>query len=106
MLSINSSKKVVDIHGLNAKVTLNNLSGYRTIKISRYKVTRSFFQKSDQYTLEPAVIKREKICDNCKVSAEVEKEASLLDIINSLQLSEQKAVFKYLARKLADSEEL
>ena len=36
------------------KVTANNHSGYRTIKISRYKVTRLFFQNWDQYTLEPA----------------------------------------------------
>ena len=54
MLSINSSKKVVDIHGLNAKVIVNNHSGYRTIKISEFTVTRLFFQKSDQYTFEPA----------------------------------------------------
>ena len=46
MLSINSSKKIVDIHGLNAKVTANNHSGYRTIKISEYKVTRLFFKES------------------------------------------------------------
>lgn len=61
----------------------------------------SFEEKDDQ----TVIIRREKICDHCKAEA-VEKEASLLDVINSLKLSEQKAVFKYLACKLADSEDL
>ena len=38
-------------------------------------------------------------CADCQV---VEKETSLLDIINSLKPTEQKAVFRYLAHKLAD----
>ena len=60
------------------------------------------FEEKDDHTV---IIRREKICDHCKIDA-VEKEASLLDVINSLKPSEQKAVFKYLAHKLADSEDL
>lgn len=60
------------------------------------------FEEKDDHTV---IIRREKICDHCKTDA-VEKEASLFDVINSLKPSEQKAVFKYLARKLSDSEEL
>lgn len=37
--------------------------------------------------------------------AVVEKELSLLEVINSLSSSEQRAAFKYLARQLARSEE-
>ena len=35
----------------------------------------------------------------------VEKETSLLDFINSLQPTEQLAVFRYLARKMAEDSE-
>ena len=41
-------------------------------------------------------------CAECKV---VEKETSLLDFINGLKTTEQKAVFRYLAYKLADEVE-
>ena len=51
------------------------------------------------------ILHREKICDKCAEANTVEKEASLLDVINSLNASEQKAVFHYLARKLTESED-
>lgn len=92
--------KIYKILGKRGRITIP--FEIRLRKGFAYNDVVSFEEKDDN----TVVIKREKICDNCKVSAEVEKEASLLDIINSLQLSEQKAVFKYLARKLADSEEL
>ena len=38
-------------------------------------------------------------CPDCQV---VEKETSLLDFINSLKPTEQKAVFRYLAHRLSD----
>ena len=92
--------KIYKILGKRGRITIP--FEIRLRKGFAYNDVVSFEEKDDN----TVVIKREKICDNCKVSASVEKEASLLDIINSLQLSEQKAVFKYLARKLADSEEL
>ena len=71
---------------------------------------RQRFSSNDVISFEEKVdhtiiIRREKICDHCKIGA-VEKETALFDVINSLKPSEQKAVFKYLARKLADSEDL
>ena len=92
--------KIYKILGKRGRITIP--FEIRLRKGFAYNDVVSFEEKDDN----TVVIKREKICDNCKVSAAVEKEASLLDIINSLQLSEQKAVFKYLARKLSDSEEL
>ena len=92
--------KIYKILGKRGRITIP--FEIRLRKGFAYNDVVSFEEKDDN----TVVIKREKICDNCKVLAAVEKEASLLDIINSLQLSEQKAVFKYLARKLADSEEL
>jgi bifunctional DNA-binding transcriptional regulator/antitoxin component of YhaV-PrlF toxin-antitoxin module len=92
--------KIYKILGKRGRITIP--FEIRLRKGFAYNDVVSFEEKDDN----TVVIKREKICDKCKVSAAVEKEASLLDIINSLQLSEQKAVFKYLARKLTDSEEL
>ena len=92
--------KIYKILGKRGRITIP--FEIRLRKGFAYNDVVSFEEKDDN----TVVIKREKICDKCKVSAAIEKEASLLDIINSLQLSEQKAVFKYLARKLTDSEEL
>jgi len=58
------------------------------------------FEEADDNTV---VIRREKICTNCR-GAEVENEASLLDVINSLSVKEQKEVLRYLAKKLTDPE--
>ena len=71
------------------------------------------FEEQDDQTV---VIRREKICDHCsskrgqspkapKHVKTVEKETSLLDIINSLSVYEKKMMLKYLARQLADVEE-
>ena len=71
------------------------------------------FEEQDNNTV---IIRREKICDHCKTQAgkaikpakplkTVEKETSLLDIINTLDVHEKKVLLKYLARQLADVEE-
>ena len=71
------------------------------------------FEEQDDHTV---IIRREKICDHCKTQAgkaikpakplkTVEKETSLLDIINTLDVHENKVLLKYLARQLADVEE-
>lgn len=60
------------------------------------------FEETDKETI---VIRREKICDRCKVPVIEEKSTSLLDVLNSLTIREQKAAFKYLAKRLADLED-
>ena len=56
----------------------------------------SFEEQEDGSVL----IRREKLCDHC-MTAVTEKESSLLDVINSLNTTEQKAAFRYLAKKLS-----
>ena len=72
------------------------------LRIKRHIHAGTLFsvEDSDEDTI---ILHREKICDKCADTNTVEKEASLLDVINSLNTSEQKAVFHYLARKLTDS---
>lgn len=65
-----------------------------------YNDILSFEEQGD----DTVIIRREKICDHCKVVQTEEKEASLLDVINSLQPDEQKAAFRYLAKKLSEQE--
>ena len=60
------------------------------------------FEVKDRDTL---IIHKEKICDRCNGNRTKPKEASLLDVINSLTDSEQKAVFRYLAKRLSDKED-
>lgn len=91
--------KIYKILGKHGRITIP--FEIRLRKGFAYNDIVSFEEKDDN----TVVIKREKICENCNLSSNMEKEASLLDIINSLQLSEQKAVFRYLARKLTDSED-
>ena len=92
-------KKIYRILGKKGRITIPFEIRMRQ-RFASYDVVS--FEEKDDHTV---IIRREKICDHCKTDA-VEKEASLFDVINSLKPSEQKAVFKYLARKLADSEEL
>ena len=61
------------------------------------------FSLKDENTI---IVRRE---NNTAISDDgltLDKEASLFDVINSLGEAEQKAVFKYLARKLTDLEDL
>lgn len=59
------------------------------------------FEKQDNGLL---LIRQQRIGTNTDETV-VEKELSLLEVINSLSPSEQRAAFKYLARRLAESEE-
>ena len=47
------------------------------------------------------ILHREKVCDYCTEVREKPKEESLLDVINSLSASEQKAVLRYLANRIS-----
>lgn len=58
------------------------------------------FETKDNDTI---IIKREKLCTNCD-GKQVVKETSLLDVINSLNLAEQREVLRYLAKKLTEPE--
>ena len=60
------------------------------------------FEVKDADTL---VIHHESLCRECDGGKELQKEASLLDVINSLTDTEQKAVFRYLAKKISDQED-
>ena len=60
------------------------------------------FEETDKDTI---VIRREKICNHCKVPVVEEKSTSLLDVLNSLTVREQKAAFKYLAKRIAELED-
>lgn len=51
------------------------------------------------------ILHREKVCDHCTDVCEKPKEASLLDVINSLSASEQKAVLRYLANRISSGED-
>ena len=51
------------------------------------------------------ILHREKVCDHCTEVREKPKEASLLDVINSLSASEQKAVLRYLANRISSGED-
>lgn len=48
------------------------------------------------------ILHKEKVCDGCKTSGV--KEGSILDVINSLTETEQKALHRYLSIKLSDKE--
>lgn len=48
------------------------------------------------------ILYKEKVCDGCKTSDV--KEGSLLDIVNSLTDTEQKALYRYLSIKLSKTE--
>lgn len=51
------------------------------------------------------VIRREKICNHCSTPYANEfQEASLLELLNGLTLSEQTAAYRYLGRKLTSME--
>lgn len=92
--------KIYKILGKRGRITIP--FEIRVKKGFSYNDVVSFEEKDD----DTVIIRREKVCDNCKTTCNIDKEASLLDIINSLKLTEQKAVFRYLAKKLTDSEEL
>ena len=59
------------------------------------------FEAKDNDTI---IIKREKLCTHCCDGKQVVKETSLLDVINSLNLAEQREVLRYLAKKLTEPE--
>ena len=48
------------------------------------------------------ILHKEKVCDGCKTSDV--KEGSLLDVVNSLTDTEQKALHRYLSIKLSNTE--
>ncbi len=59
----------------------------------------SFAEQKDGSIL----IRKEKICTRCNLPQAESAETSLLNVLNSLKPSEQKAAFRYLAAKLAES---
>ena len=48
------------------------------------------------------IMRKEKVCDGCKTSGV--KEGSILDVVNSLTETEQKALHRYLSIRLATAE--
>ena len=56
------------------------------------------FEQMDSDTI---IIKREKLCTNCCDGKGGAGETTLLDVINSLNITEQREVLKYLAKKLS-----
>ena len=59
------------------------------------------FEQKDEDTI---IIRREKLCTNCCDKAPTARETTLLDVINSLNLTEQREVLRYLAKKLTEPE--
>ena len=59
------------------------------------------FEQKDEDTI---IIRREKLCTNCCAQAPTTRETTLLDVINSLNLTEQREVLRYLAKKLTEPE--
>ena len=93
-------RKIYKILGKCGRITIP--FEIRMRKGFAYNDVVSFEEKDD----DTVVIRRERVCDHGQSGCNVDKESSLLDVINSLKIDEQKAVFKYLARKLAESEDL
>ena len=59
------------------------------------------FEQKDEDTI---IIRREKLCTNCVGNPHATRETTLLDVINSLNLTEQREVLRYLAKKLTEPE--
>lgn len=59
------------------------------------------FEQKDEDTI---IIRREKLCTGCCDKASPTRETTLLDVINSLNLTEQREVLRYLAKKLTEPE--
>ena len=57
------------------------------------------YEMKDENTV---ILRHEKICDGCK--DQTAREGSVLDVINSLTETEQKALHKYLSIRLAAAE--
>ena len=58
------------------------------------------YEIKDENTI---ILRREKVCDNCK-DTDI-REGSILDVVNTLTETEQKALHRYLSIKLASSKE-
>lgn len=50
------------------------------------------------------ILHKEKVCDGCKASDV--KEGSIIDVVNSLTDTEQKALHRYLSIKLSNTERM
>lgn len=51
------------------------------------------------------VVRKEKLCNNCcTIPSDELREASLLELLNTLTISEQTAIYRYLGRKLTSME--
>ena len=57
------------------------------------------YELKDEDTL---ILRKEKICDSCKEPTI--KEATILDVVNSLSDTEQKALYRYLSIRLSKAE--
>jgi bifunctional DNA-binding transcriptional regulator/antitoxin component of YhaV-PrlF toxin-antitoxin module len=57
------------------------------------------YEMKDENTI---IIRREKVCDHCGDHGV--KEGSILDVVNSLTETEQKALHRYLSIKLSSKE--
>ena len=57
------------------------------------------YELKDEDTL---ILRKEKICDGCKEP--IIKEATILDVVNSLSDTEQKALYRYLSIRLSKAE--
>ena len=58
------------------------------------------YEMKDENTI---ILRREKVCDHCNDHGV--QEGSILDVVNSLTETEQKALHRYLSIKLATSKE-
>jgi len=66
-----------------------------------YNDVVSFEDKGDGVV----IVRKEKICTHCTAPKVETKETTLLEVLSGLTVSEQKAAFRYLAKKLSDTEE-
>lgn len=68
-----------------------------------YNDVLSFTESGDGRTI---IVKREKICDNCKIAEPIVKsdEVTLLDFLNGLSEDEQRAALIHLSVKWAEKQ--
>ena len=93
---------------MNSRYKFPDCKGRITIPFGvrvRMNIDENTLFSIEEKDKDTIVLHREKICDGCGNTTKVSKEASLFDVINSLGDSEQKAVFRYLAKKLTESED-
>ena len=104
VVEIASSTKAVN--GMNKIYRLVGKKGRTTIPFDireKMKIgcnSLLSYEMKDENTI---ILRREKVCDHC--SDHGVKEGSILDVVNSLTETEQKALHRYLSIKLSTGKE-